>query len=392
MKNTFSFAGIILSGIFLSSCSLSSNSMTDNKTIMTENAQTATFAGGCFWCMEPAFQEHEGVIDAVVGYAGGDEKDAKYTQVSAGKTQHRESVQVTYDPEKISYEELVQIFLQQIDPTDGGGQFADRGFQYTTAVYYHSLHQKEEAEEVLRFAEEQGDFDAPFAIIIEEFSTFFPAEEYHQNYYKKAADHYYRYKEGSGRGPFIEENWSRAAALWEMKKLEEEKTKQEKIKNLSDLEKNVLLQNGTERPFDNEYWNNKKEGIYVDKLSGEVLFSSADKFDSGTGWPSFTRPIHGENIEEIRDTSHGMIRTEVRAKESDTHLGHVFPDGPSDAGGMRYCINSASMEFIPKEEMEERGYGEYLELIIVDYENLSSSEKKLYDEVDDIPKKELYNL
>lgn len=202
---------ILLTLLFLCACSNMPSKKVE--TPQFETGEIATFAGGCFWCMEPAFEAAEGVLDVVVGYAGGSEENAKYSSVSSGNTKHREAAQVNFDPEKISYEELIEIFWQQIDPTDPGGQFADRGFHYTTAIYYHNKEQKNLAEQAIKNLEESGKFDEPIATIAAPYTTFFLAEEFHQNFYKNSSEKYERYKKGSGRADFIEENWAKEEAL-----------------------------------------------------------------------------------------------------------------------------------------------------------------------------------
>ena len=323
----------------------------------------ATFAGGCFWCMEPAYQESGVVIDAVSGYAGGEASDADYKSVAKGKTKHREAVQITYNPAKITYAQLLNIYWMQIDPTDVSGQFADRGFQYTTAIFYHDDGQKKAAEASKDRLFESGKFDKPIATEVIKFSTFYPAEEYHQDYYKKSSDHYERYKKGSGRSDFIEDNWAREAAL--IAADEDSKdynyTQEEMdilLANLDPLAYHVIAENGTETPFNNAYWNNKAEGIYVDVVTGKALFSSTHKYDSGTGWPSFWRTIDDDSVTLHEDNSLSTSRTEVRSDGG--HVGHVFDDGPVDEGGQRFCTNSASLLFVPQEEMEAKVYGEYL--------------------------------
>lgn len=301
----------------------------------------AYVAGGCFWCMEWPFESIEWVQEVISGYAGGTEQDANYQAVSTGRTQHREAIQIIYDPVLVSYEQLLETFRRQIDPTDDGGQFADRGAHYTTAIYYTNEEQKSIAIRSRDQLEESGKFDSPIVTEIVLFEGFFPAEEHHQDYYRKQSAHYQRYKKWSGRAWFLQAN------RWD----------EPDISHLTDLQRRVTQQWHTEKPFANEYRNEKREWIYVDIIDGTPLFSSTDKFDSGTGWPSFTKPIALERVGDKPDTSHGMIRTEVKSAGSDAHLGHVFDDGPD--GSQRYCINSAALRFIPREEMESRWYGEY---------------------------------
>lgn len=345
-------------------------SMTDTSSNANQSDITplATFAGGCFWCMEPPYQENPNVEDAVVGYAGGSAETANYSQVGRGQTEHREAVQVTFDPAKISYEELVEIFWQQIDPTDAGGQFADRGFHYTTAIYYHDDMQKQIAEASKKALADSGKFDDPIVTEILPYSTFFPAEEYHQEYYKKSSEHYERYKKGSGRAGFIEENWAKVAALeaadaelagsYQLSEAEIEARRKE----LDALSYKVIAKEGTEPPFENDYWDNKEPGIYVDKISGEPLYASVHKFDSGTGWPSFWRTIDDMFVTEHSDWKLFYRRTEVRSRFADSHLGHIFNDGPDEHGGIRHCINSAALRFVHKDDMAAEGYGQYLKL------------------------------
>lgn len=340
----------------------------------TDDYETITLAGGCFWCTEAYFQEHAGIIDAISGYAGGSEQDASYLKVSKGTTAHREAVQITYDPKIISTEEILDIYWSHIDPTNIEGQFADKGFQYTTAIFYHNDAQKEVALDSKKRLGQSGLFEKPIATQVLSFANFFKAEEYHQDYYKKSSDHYERYKKGSGRAGFVEETWAKDAAI---KFLETEQTTSmnkkiktdynytdkeiaEMLKNLDPLAYHVVAENGTESPFNNKYWDNKAEGIYVDVVTKKPLFSSMHKYDSGTGWPSFWRTIDDDSVTLHEDNSLSTIRTEVRSDAG--HVGHVFNDGPAQEGGRRFCTNSASLLFIPKEEMKNQGYEKYLYL------------------------------
>nr|WP_318540932.1 peptide-methionine (S)-S-oxide reductase MsrA [Terribacillus saccharophilus] len=312
--------------------------------------QHATFAGGCFWCMVEPFTERPGIEAVVSGYTGGDKPNPTYEEVCSNTTGHVEAVQITFDPDIFSYEKLVETFWQQIDPTDAGGQFHDRGESYKTAIFYHDEQQRQVAEASKAKLQESGRFQKDIVTPILPAKPFYPAEEKHQDYYKKNKYHYKMYKRGSGREDFIKQNWS------------PKKDKAKLRETLTPIQYHVTQENGTERPFENEYWNNTKEGIYVDVISGKALFSSRDQYDAGCGWPSFTRPLDSYEVKENMDLSHGMVRTEVRSTESDSHLGHVFDDGPRATGGLRYCMNSAAMKFISVADMEKEGYGEYLYL------------------------------
>jgi peptide methionine sulfoxide reductase msrA/msrB len=340
-----------------------------------EKLRTATFAGGCFWCVEADFEKVDGVIEVVSGYTGGDVKNPTYEQVSSGNTGHLEAVQVTYDPEKVTYPELLEVFWRHVDPTDPDGQFVDRGSQYRTAIFYHDAEQKQMAEASKVDLEQSGRFSKPIATEILPLTQFYRAEAYHQDYYEHHGLRYKLYRWHSGRDQFLERVWGEEkdpTANGSADPSPDPKTKPSSggsrytkpdeatlRERLTDMQYEVTQEEGTEPPFNNRYWDNKKEGIYVDIVSGEPLFSSQDKYESGTGWPSFTRPLESKNIVEKEDRRLFTTRTEVRSKHAGSHLGHVFEDGPPPTG-LRYCINSAALRFIPKGDLEAEGYGEYL--------------------------------
>ena len=324
---------------------------------MATDTQKATFAGGCFWCMEHPFESLDGVISVVSGYIGGHQENPTYKEVSAGTTGHAEAVEITYDPDKISYEDLLEVFWRQVDPTDGGGQFVDRGSQYRTGIFYHDERQKNAAIVSKADLEMRRIFGKPVVTEITRATTFYPAEAYHQDYYKENPIRYKFYRSRSGRDAFLEKYWTEDGKS--IKKTSW--TDEELRKKLTPLQYNVTQKNGTERPFDNAYWDNKDEGIYVDIISGAPLFSSTDKFKSGTGWPSFTHHLENADIDKVEDTSFFMKRVEVRSAHSDSHLGHLFTDGPPPTG-LRYCINSAALRFVPKDDLKKEGYERYLSL------------------------------
>lgn len=312
----------------------------------------AIFAGGCFWCMERPFEEQAGVLAVVSGYTGGGSPAPTYENYGDGG--HLEAVEVTFDPKKIGYSRLLDIFWRQIDPTDPGGQFVDRGKEYSSAIFYLDQEQRDLAEKSKAALAASKRFAKPVVTPILPAGAFFPAEAYHQDYYRQNPVRYRVYRYGSGRDRFLD-------AAWGKDREASRPNKDELRQRLTPMQYHVTQEEGTEPAFQNEYWDNKKEGIYVDIVSGEPLFSSLDKYDSKTGWPSFTRPLAPENVIERVDRSLFMTRTEVRSRQAGSHLGHVFDDGPVPTG-LRYCLNSAALRFVPKERLAEEGYGAFLPL------------------------------
>ncbi len=337
---------------------------------------TAYFAGGCFWCMEAIFEAQEWVEWAYSGYTGWKAETATYELTSSKTTNHREAVRVVYDPDVITYRKLVELYWTQTDPTDGEGQFNDRWFVYSPAIYYSNDQEKLIAQQSKNDLQISQRFDNPIATVIEPAKAFYDAEDYHQNYYKENSIRYNVYTAWSGRKQFIEKNWQDRIDELEWKDyvngiLVEKKsswvtlhqyTEQQLRDRLTPLQYEVTQNDGTEPAFDNEYWDNKEAWIYVDVVDGTPLYSSIDKFDSGTGWPSFTKSIDSQNITLDIDTRYFMTRTEVSSVTSGAHLGHIFNDAPAELWGIRHCINSASLRFIPLEKLEVEGYWDYISL------------------------------
>nr|WP_208118829.1 bifunctional peptide-methionine (S)-S-oxide reductase MsrA/peptide-methionine (R)-S-oxide reductase MsrB [Spirabiliibacterium falconis] len=312
--------------------------------------QTIYLAGGCFWGLEAYFERIDGVIDAVSGYANGNTENPSYQDVIAGSG-HAETVKVDYDPTKVSLSDILRRYFRVIDPTSLNKQGNDRGIQYRTGIYYTSNDERTQIEQAI--AQEQKKYQQNIVVEVEPLRQFFPAEDYHQDYLQKNPNGYCHIDVSLADKPLEPEKTQSAV---------KKEYRAEKM-GLTDRQFYITQQNGTERAFSHEYDRLFAPGIYVDIVSGEPLFSSRDKYDSGCGWPSFTRPIHQSAVVEKADHSFNMRRTEVRSHDADSHLGHVFPDGPQDKGGLRYCINGTALKFIPLAEMDAQGYSEWKSVV-----------------------------
>ncbi len=324
--------------------------------------KTIYLAGGCFWGTEHLFSLVPGVTSTTAGYANSLIPDPSYRLVCTGTTNAAETVKVDYDDSKVSLTDLLSLYFRSIDPLSLNRQGGDIGTQYRTGIYYDSEADAPVVEAML--ATLQRRHKEPIAIEYGLIQNFYPAEEYHQDYLVKNPGGYCHVDPALFKD--AREMKGTRSAEKDAEQAAGRAAKAEELRRrLTPLQWEVTQNGATERPFVNEYDHEFRPGIYVDITDGTPLFVSSRKYDSGCGWPAFSRPIDDSLITEHTDTSFGRIRTEVRSASSGAHLGHVFPDGPQDDGGLRYCINSASLRFVPLEKMEEEGYGKYIPLVSV---------------------------
>ncbi|MDU8924246.1 peptide-methionine (R)-S-oxide reductase MsrB [Pasteurellaceae bacterium LIM206] len=312
-----------------------------------ENLKQIYLAGGCFWGLEAYMERIYGVENAESGYANGRSEKTSYAMI--GITDHAETVKITYDSNKISLDKLLKYYFQVVDPTSVNKQGNDRGRQYRTGIYYQNEADKTIALDEIK--EQQKKYKDPIRVEVEPLRNYTAAEEYHQDYLSKNPNGYCHIDLTQADNIIIDEK--------DYPKLSDEELKAK----LTPLQYSVTQKKNTEISFSNEYWDNHAPGIYVDITTGEPLFSSRDKYDSGCGWPSFTKPITKDVVTYAEDRSFNMLRTEVLSRSGKAHLGHVFDDGPKDKGGLRYCINSAAIRFIPLEKMEQEHYGYLINLV-----------------------------
>lgn len=366
---------IVSTVLLLASCLLIGNvqnvqsyNLKKQENDMMKDQSEIYFAGGCFWGTEHFLKQIRGVEKTEVGYANGNIANPSYEQVCNGNTNFAETVKVVYNPQVVGLPLLIDLYFKTIDPTSVNRQGNDRGSQYRTGIYFTDKQDLSVIQSAVQALAKN--YSKPLAVEVEPLSNFYKAEDYHQDYLDKHPGGYCHIHPDlfdvakKANPPASAANQKDAEKSASYARSDYKKPDDATLRSTLTKEQYAVTQkNATEPAFRNEYWDEKRPGIYVDVTTGEPLFISTDKFDSGCGWPSFTKPIDNTLIEEKTDTSYGMRRVEVRSKTGNAHLGHVFTDGPTDKGGLRYCINSASLRFIPKEQMKAEGYGEYIKLL-----------------------------